>query len=81
MDKRKPKKQSNYLYDFIKKKIDLAEFLEAEAGCTLEWLEENVSARTICPMPHHKEAKPSFRIKLIEEDDVWIYHCFGCGAK
>jgi len=77
------KKKSNgstILYDFIKKKVDLAEFMETEAGCTLQWYEEGVTAGTICPMPHHKDSKPSFRIKLTD-DEIWIYHCLGCGSK
>ena len=74
-------KPSLYLYDFIKKKIDLAEFLETEAGCNLHWLEPNVTASTECPMPNHNETKPSFMIKYIEEDNVWVYHCLGCDAK
>ena len=67
--------KSNYLYDFIKKKVDLSEFIERETGCSLEWMRDNIEARTICPMPSHSEKKPSFRIKFIEEDGVWIYHC------
>jgi len=72
---------SVYLYDFIKKKVDLAEFLETEAGCTLKWFEPDVAAGTVCPMPHHKDTKPSFRIKKMEEDGVWIFHCLGCSSK
>ena len=72
---------SFYLYDFIKKKVDLAEFLETEAGCTLKWFEVGVAAGTICPMPHHQDNKPSFRLKFIEEEEIWIYHCLGCGSK
>jgi DNA primase len=76
----KKRSQSNYLLEFIKKKVDLAEFLETEVGCSLEWMKENEEARTICPMPQHQDTKPSFRIKLTE-DNVWIFHCFGCGVK
>ena len=72
---------SFYLYDFIKKKVDLAEFLETEVGCTLKWFEVGVAAGTICPMPHHQDNKPSFRLKFIEEEEIWIYHCLGCGSK
>jgi len=74
------KKKPNYLFDFIKKKVDLAEFLETEVGCTLQWYEENVAAGTVCPMPHHKDSKPSFRVKLMD-DEVWVFHCLGCGSK
>ena len=74
-------KPERYLYDYVKKKVDLAEFLETEIGCDLKWFERGVSAATICPMPHHSEDKPSFRIKYVEENGVWIFNCFGCGAK
>jgi DNA primase len=74
-------KPSRYLYDFVKKKVDLSDFLETEIGCKLNWYDQGVSAGTICPLPHHKDNKPSFRIKLMEEDGVWVYHCLGCGAK
>ena len=74
-------KLSLHLYDLVKKKVDLSEFLETEIGCVMKWYEPNISAGTICPMPHHKDSKPSFRIKFIEEDSLWIFHCLGCGAK
>lgn len=70
-----------YLYDIVKKKVDLAEFLETELGCSLAWYEPHISAGTICPMPNHAEKKPSFRLKYLEEDGIWIYHCLGCGVK
>ena len=72
---------TTYLYDFIKKKVDLSEFLETEIGCTLRWYEPGISAGTVCPMPHHSDTKPSFRIKYMEESDMWIFHCLGCGSK
>jgi len=67
-----------YLYEFIKKKVDLSEFLETEISCTLNWFEPGISAGTPCPL--HKETQASFRLKYIEEDNIWIYNCFGCGA-
>jgi len=70
-----------YLYDFVKKKVDLADYLETELGCHLNWYDKNVSAGIECPLPHHQDTKPSFRIKYVEEDNVWIYHCLGCGSK
>lgn len=69
-----------YLYDHIKKKINLADFLESEIGCKLQWTELNVSAKTICPIPSHKEKKPSFCVSKAE-DGVWLYLCWGCGVK
>lgn len=71
---------SPYLFDFIKKKVDLSHFLETEIGCRLRWYESNISAGTTCPMPGHSEKKPSFRI-LKTDSGVWIYHCLGCGTK
>ena len=71
---------SQFLFEFIKKNVDLSEFLETEIGCRLKWYEPNVSAGVICPMPNHKDTKPSFRIKKME-DNIWIFHCLGCGVK
>jgi len=31
-------------------------------------------------MPHHADSNASFHINK-RENDVWVYHCFGCGAK
>lgn len=71
---------SPYLFDFIKKKIDLSSFLEDEIGCHLIWNEPDVSAKTMCPMPSHREKKSSFHINKAD-NGVWIYHCFGCSVK
>ena len=79
--KTKRLKASKHLYDVVKKKVDLAEFLETEIGCKLSWYERGISAGTICPMPQHKDSKPSFRIKYVDESSMWIFHCLGCGAK
>jgi len=68
-----------YLFDYVKKKVDLSEFLETEISCTLRWGEPNVSAKCICPFPDHREKKGSFQIRRME-DGVWVYHCFGCDA-
>jgi hypothetical protein len=73
-------KFSPYLYDYIKRKVDLSEFLSNEIGCNLKWYEPRISAGTACPLPHHKDSKPSFRIKYIEESQVWIWHCLGCSC-
>lgn len=72
-----------YLYDLVKKKIDMGEFLETEAACNVQWYEQGTKGKTICPMPNHKDSKPSFHITLVDDGsyDVWIYNCFGCGSK
>lgn len=67
-----------YLYDVIKKRVNLADFLETEVGCKLEWLETDTVATAICPL--HEEKKPSFRISKTE-DNIWLYFCYGCGKK
>lgn len=81
-DSSKPAKRqsSQALVDLIKKKVDLSDFLEVEAGCRLKWCETNVSAVTLCPMPSHRDTKPSFRIKLMDSG-VWVFNCWGCGVK
>ena len=70
--------KSRYLYEYVKKKVDLSEFLES-IGCQLQWLQPGVTARTTCPI--HKETKPSFNIKYLEEEEIWIFNCLGCGTK
>lgn len=70
-----------YLFELVKKKVDLSEFLSKEMGCNLRWHESNVRASTICPMPSHKDSKPSFHIEFVEDGGFWRYYCFGCGAK
>ena len=74
-------KVSPSLFAYVKRQINLADFLSTEIGCTLYWYDQNVSAGTLCPMPDHKDRKPSFRIKYLEDDKVWIYNCLGCGSK
>jgi len=68
----------SHLYDLIKKKVNLADFLEKEIKCELEWLETDTSAKAICPL--HQEKEPSFRINKTD-DGVWLYYCWGCGKK
>jgi len=72
---------SIYLYSLIKKRINLAEFIESEIGCDLCWINEDVSAKLICPMPDHKDSNASFHVNKYEDSGVWVYHCFGCGKK
>lgn len=69
-----------HLYSFIKQKIDLSDFLSNELGLRLTWCEPKTSAKTNCPMPHHQDKNASFHVKFLEEDKMWVYNCFGCGA-
>ena len=69
------------LFEYIKRKVNLPDFLSEEIGCRLNWYEPNLVAATSCPMPDHKDAKPSFRINFLEESKLWVFNCFGCGAK
>lgn len=71
---------SPYLFDYVKQKVDLSEFLSNEIGCKLNWYEPKVSAGTICPMPHHADNNPSFRIKLMDEK-TWVFHCLAGDTK
>ena len=73
-------KKPNYLFDYIKHTVDLPAFLESEIGCRIYWSDPDCAASTYCPLPHHRDNKPSFRISK-EDNGVWIYHCFGCGSK
>jgi len=71
-----------HMYDYIKKKVNMADFLSTEVGCNLNWYEPETCAACICPMPGHEgEKKPSFRLNFMEDTGVWIFHCFGCGSK
>ena len=67
------------LFELIKNKISLPDFLDTQIGCTLSWMGNGESARTICPLPNHKDNKPSFYVNK-REGDVWVYHCFGCDS-
>jgi len=65
------------LFEYVKHKVDLADFLETHIACTLKWHEHGVSAGCICPFLDHSEKKGSFNLRLTE-DGVWLFHCFGC---
>lgn len=64
------------LLNYVIHNVDLPNFLETEAGCNVRFHTEE-SGKCCCPL--HGENKPSFTITLM--DGVWIFHCFGCGAK
>lgn len=66
-----------YLASHIVKTINLPDFVEEEAGCTIHWNRQDLSCKCCCPL--HEEDVPSFNIDL--KDDVWLFYCFGCGAK
>ena len=67
-----------YLSKHITKTINLPEFVESETGQTVVWSVPEVSAKCCCPL--HEESIPSFNITWLN-DEIWVYHCFGCGAK
>jgi len=79
MTKHKGQKLSVNVYDFVKRKANLADFLIDELGCKIYWSQEGVSGKCICPLPSHKDGKPSFSIKFM--NDVWVYRCLGCDSK
>ena len=68
-----------YHFEYVKKNVDLPEFMETEIGSSLRWSEPNISAKSVCPL--HGDTDPSFSMTFKEEDGIWIYQCFGCGAK
>jgi DNA primase len=78
---KKRSKLSSKLYTLVKQKINFADFLETEIGCKLRWYDNKISAGTVCPLPNHRDNKPSFRIKYMEDSQVYIFHCFGCNSK
>jgi DNA primase len=69
-----------YLFEYVKQKADLSEYLETEIGCSIKWSQPGISGKTKCPLPDHKEKLPSFHIKR-QDDGVWVYYCFGCQEK
>jgi len=74
------KSSIHYLYDFIKGKVNLPDFIERETGSRIIWYQQDTYAGSVCPMPSHREDKASFKIRLTN-DGIWVYHCFGCGVK
>lgn len=58
----------NDLYEYIKKEIDMYEYLgvpENQNFC--------------CVLPSHDDEHPSARIYIDKETGDYLYHCFGCG--
>lgn len=68
----------NVLYGELKK-INLVEFIEKETGRSLKKNKDRYSC--LCPMPHHKDSKPSFHVYKDEISDCWLYNCFGCNSR
>jgi len=77
IDKKIDLSQLRYLTGHIVKSISLPDFIENETGVDIQWVVQDMSAKCCCPL--HEEKEPSFHINMLE--DVWIFHCFGCGAK
>lgn len=65
-----------YMADILKKK-NLAEFIEKETRCS--FTVAGGRHVCICPMPSHKDSKPSFGVGEVQ-GGVWLYNCFGCGS-
>jgi hypothetical protein len=71
------RQEINVLYSEFKK-VDLAKFIEKETGKTLKKNKDRYSC--LCPMPFHKDSKPSFHVFKDEKSDCWFYNCFGCNS-
>jgi len=74
------KYEINILYSELKK-INLAEFIAKETSVSLNRNKDSYSC--LCPMPFHKDSKPSFYIYKDESgysNECWMYHCFGCNS-
>ena len=65
-----------YIYDVVKK-LDLAAFIEREAGVKFGRLGGRMTCR--CPMPNHRDSEPSFGVTRLP-DGIWVFTCFGCGS-
>jgi len=66
-----------YLYDAAKK-LNLVTFIEQNAGVSFAHAGDRWTC--LCPMPHHKDSKPSFGVRQ-DPDGVWVFNCFGCHSK
>ena len=64
------------LYEMVKK-LDLVEFIAKETGT--QPVNMGNSWNMICPMPSHKDSKPSFNIH--KKAGTWYYICYGCDSK
>lgn len=73
-------KQLYHLTSHLVKTFDLSSFIETETGTTLKYYGGGQRAKCHCPMPDHRDGNASFHMKKTE-DDIWIFHCFGCGVK
>lgn len=76
-DKKPFDKPSKYLYEYVKKSVDLPNFLETQIGCNLMWQSKGFRAKTACPL--HNESNPSFHLRYNEANGVWTFLCYGCG--
>jgi len=63
------------LYDEAKK-INLVDFITKHSGASFS--KSGSSYQAICPMPSHRDTKPSFNVT--EKNGIWFFHCFGCGS-
>jgi hypothetical protein len=63
------------LYDEVKK-INLVDFIAKNSGASFS--RSGSSYQTVCPMPSHRDTKPSFNVT--EKNGMWFYNCFGCGS-
>lgn len=76
----KQKNNTNFqvLMNHIVNTISLPSFIEEETGEKLFWSQIGKSAKCCCPF--HLEDIPSLHINF-KDEKIWVYHCFGCGAK
>lgn len=68
-----------YLVDYLIKTISLPNFIEDATDNLLKWKNQQ-SAKCHCPLPNHNDRNASFHVNQMA-NEIWIYHCFGCGAK
>jgi len=63
------------LYDEVKK-VNLVDFISRHSGAAFS--KSGSSYQAVCPMPSHRDTKPSFNVT--EKNGIWFYNCFGCGS-
>jgi len=67
----------NEIFEYVKRKVDLLEYIESDLGFSVRHQGDDVG---VSLRPFHGDSVPSFRINYLQEDGIWLYYCFGCGA-
>ena len=78
-EQEKISKQFHELSVYIRRTVDLPQFVELLTGTSIKQLKNEDSAVCNCPMVWHKDRNASCHMNKME-DGTWLYNCFGCGS-